>query len=399
VRGTIRDRLSSNARARLIGREDELGALRQALADGSPVVVHLHGLPGIGKSALAAAFAEEVRNGGGAVLAVECGAVEPTERGLLGELGRMLGCMEDLEAIAAAFAARPSPALLLFDGYEVFQLLDAWIRQVFLPALHDGVLVLFASKLPPSAAWTETPGWQALFQAMALGPLSDGAAMELLNKLNVPIQAMPPITRFAAGHPLALTLAAQAARVPASERGLAEPAEAAVPLLAGRYLEGIADPTMRKVLRIAYVARRISHGLLRVLSPDVDPDALYAKLAALPFVVTARDGLAVHEVVREALAADLLAADPEMHRRCRQFAWRYLSQEAWWAPSGELWRCTADLIYLIRNPVVREAFVPRDAARFPVEPARPDDLRPILDIHLRTEAADHSQADQRNGRD
>lgn len=380
MRGTIRDRLSSNARARLIGREDELGALRQALADGAPVVVHLHGLPGIGKSALAAAFVEEVRSGGGAVLAVECGAVEPTERGLLSELGRMLGCKEDLDVIAAALAARPSPALLLFDGYEVFQLLDAWMRQALLPALPDRVLVLFASKLPPSAAWTEAPAWQALFQAMALGPLSDEAAVELLTKLNVPAQAIVRITRFAAGHPLALTLAARAARVPASERGLAEPAEAAVPLLARRYLEGIADPTTRDVLRIACVARRISCGLLRVLSPDADPDALYAKLAALPFVVTARDGLAVHEGVREALAAELLAADPELHRRCGQFAWRYLSQEARWAPSGELWRCTADLIHLIRNPVVREAFFPRDAARFAVEPARPDDLQPILDI-------------------
>ena len=366
MRGTIRDRLSSNARTRLIGREGELGVLRQALTDDTPVVVHLHGLPGIGKSALTATFVEEVRSGGGAVLAIECGAVEPTERGLLSELGRMLGCKEDLDAISAALATWSSPALLLFDGYEVFQLLDAWMRQFLLPALPDRVLVVFASKLPPSEAWTEAPAWQTLFQAMALGPLSDGAAMELLTTLNVPVDAMAPITRFAAGHPLALTLAAQAARIPASERGLAEPAEAAVPLLARRYLAGIADPTTRETLRIACVARRISHGLLRVLAPDVDPDALYAKLAALPFVMTARDGLAVHELVREAPATDLLAADPELHRRCRQLAWRYLSQEARWATSWELWRCTADLIYLIRNPVLREAFCRRDWMRFSV---------------------------------
>lgn len=380
VRGTIRDRLSSNARARLIGREDELGALRQALADDAPVVVYLHGLPGIGKSALAAAFAEEVRSGGGVVLVVECGAVEPTEFGLCRELGRTLGCEEDLEAIAAAFAARPPPALLLFDGYEVFRLLDAWMRQVLVPALPDRVLVLFASKFPPSAAWTEAPAWQTLFQVLPLGPLSNGAAVELLTRLGVAGQAIGPITRFAAGHPLALTLAAQAARVPALERGAATPVEAAVPLLARRYLAGIADPTTREALRIACVARRIHRGLLRALSPEADADALYVRLAALPFIMAARDGLAVHEGVREALAADLLAADPELHRRSRQLAWRHLSQEARSAPLGELWRCTADLIHLIRNPVVREAFFPCDAAHFAVEPARPDDLQPILDI-------------------
>ena len=389
MRGTIRDRLSSNARTRLVGRTDELSALQQAFVEGAPVVVHLHGLPGIGKSALAAAFVEEVRSRGGTALAIECGSVEPTERGLLGELGRMLGCLEQAEAIAAELEARSPPVLLLFDGYEVFQLLDAWMRQVLLPALPDRILVLFASCLPPSEAWTEAPAWQGLFQAMALGPLTDSAATELLTHLHVPARDIAPIAQFAAGHPLALTLAARAARLPASERASAEPAETAVWLLARRYLAGIADPATRQALRTACVARRISRGLLRTLAPDADPDALYAKLAVLPFVATARDGLAVHDAVREALAAELLAADPELHRRSRQLAWRYLSQDARTAPSGELWRCTADLIHLIRNPVVREAFFPRQAVRFAVEPARPDDLGPILDI---TETHDGSVA-------
>ena len=54
--GTIRDRLSRNAQAQLIGREAELGELKRALSAGTPVVFHVHGLPGIGKSALLAAY-------------------------------------------------------------------------------------------------------------------------------------------------------------------------------------------------------------------------------------------------------------------------------------------------------------------------------------------------------
>lgn len=380
MRGTIRDRLSLNAQAQLIGRAGELSALRQAFAEGFPIVVHLHGLPGIGKSAVAAAFVEEVRSNGATALTVECGAVEPTERGLLDELGRQLGCNGQREDVAAALARRQPPALLVFDAYEVFGLLDAWIRQVLLPALPDRVLVLLASRLPPIDAWTEAPAWQGLFHAMPLGLLSDGAATELLTRLEVPVQDMPRIIGFAAGHPLALTLAARAARLPEAERASAEPTEAAVPQLARRYLAGIPDAATREMLRAACVARRITRGLLRTLSPGDDADALYAKLAALPFVAAARDGLAVHEAVREALATELLAADPELHRRFRQQAWRYLSQEARTAPFGELWRCTADLIHLMRNPVVREAFFPRDALRFAVEPARPEDRQAILDI-------------------
>ncbi len=380
MRGTIRDRLSLNARAQLIGRVDELGALRQAFAAGAPIVVHLHGLPGIGKSAVAAAFAEEVRSNGATALTVECGAVEPTERGLLDELGRQLGCNGRREDVATALAGRPSPALLVFDAYEVFGLLDAWMRQVLIPALPDRVLVLLASRLPPPDAWTEAPAWQGLFHAMPLGLLSDGAATELLTRLDVPAQDVPRIVGFAAGHPLALTLAARASRLPEAQRASPEPMDAAIPQLARRYLAGIPDNITRETLRAACVARRITRGLLRTLSPEDDADALYAKLAALPFVAAGRDGLAVHEAVREALATELLASDPELHRRFRQQAWRYLSQEARTAPFRELWRCTADLIHLLQNPVVREAFFPRNALRFAVEPARPEDCRAILDI-------------------
>jgi hypothetical protein len=378
--GTIRDRLSLNARAQLIGRTGELGALRQALTEGVPIVVHLHGLPGIGKSAVAAAFAEDVRSSGATALTVECGAVEPTERGLLDELGRILHCNGRRDDVAAALAGLPSPVLLVFDGYEVFGLLDAWIRQVLLPTLPDRVLVLLASRLPPSDAWTEAPAWQGLFRAMPLGLLSDGAAVELLTRLDVPGEDAPRIMGFAAGHPLALTLAAREMRLPESERAPGEPTEAVIPQLARRYLAGIPDAATREMLRVACVARRISRGLLRTLSPGGDADALYTKLAELPFVMAARDGLAVHEAVREALAAELLAADPELHRRSRHQAWRYLSQEARTAPMRELWRCTADLIYLLQNPVVREAFFPRGAVQVAVEPAQAEDRRAILEM-------------------
>jgi hypothetical protein len=146
--GTIRDRLSRNAQAQLIGREAELGELQAALAVGTPVVLHVHGLSGIGKSALLAAFAEWSRSRAGTVVEIECGAIEPTERGVLDELGRLVGCPPSLREVVAAIAARPSPALLLFDRYEQFGLLDAWIRQQLVPLLPDRTLVVFASRLP-----------------------------------------------------------------------------------------------------------------------------------------------------------------------------------------------------------------------------------------------------------
>ena len=330
---------------------------------------------------LSTAFVEEVRSGGGTALAIDCGSIEPIERGLLTELGRMLGCAAQTDAVAAALAESGSPVLLALDGYEAFRLLDGWLRQGFLPSMPDRVLVLLASYLPPSAGWAEAPAWQGLFRTITLGPLSDEAAAEMLSRLDVPAPDRAEIARFAAGHPLALMLASRAAREPFTERAaIGRPVEAAVPMLARRYLASIEDVITRRVLRTTSIARRISRGLLRALAPDYDPDALYMALAELPFVAAVRDGLAVHEAVRNALAAELLVFDPDLHRQARRLAWRHVSHEARIAPAAELWRCTADLIYLIRNPVVRDAFFPPETAGLAVERARLDDFDAIRAI-------------------
>jgi hypothetical protein len=45
----------------------------------------------------------------------------------------------------------------------------------------------------------------------------------------------------------------------------------------------------------------------------------------------------------------------------------------------DTWRHTADLLFLLERPVLREAFFPSGAA-LPVERARPADCNPILDM-------------------
>jgi DNA-binding winged helix-turn-helix (wHTH) protein len=55
------------------------------------------------------------------------------------------------------------------------------------------------------------------------------------------------------------------------------------------------------------------------------------------------------------------------------------------APPTELWRYTADMLYLIDNPVVREAFFPSRAQPLAVEPANPTDGPAISAIGRRHE--------------
>jgi class 3 adenylate cyclase len=59
---------------------------------------------------------------------------------------------------------------------------------------------------------------------------------------------------------------------------------------------------------------------------------------------------------------------------------------------AELWRYTADLMYLIENPIVREAFFPSQAQHLLVEPARREDKPAIDDIIERHENVEGAAA-------
>ena len=47
---------------------------------------------------------------------------------------------------------------------------------------------------------------------------------------------------------------------------------------------------------------------------------------------------------------------------------------------NELWRYTADILYLLENPVIREAFFPTGAPQFSVRGFRPDDFDAVVAI-------------------
>ena len=121
-----------------------------------------------------------------------------------------------------------------------------------------------------------------------------------------------------------------------------------------------------------------------------EPDGAEAlrRLLDLPFVDAGRDGLVVHEAVRDAVAGFLRGTSPTRYRSYRRAAWRQLRTETREAAPAELWRYTADMLYLIDNPVAREAFFPSGSQSLAVEPARADDASAVATVARRHEGRD-----------
>jgi hypothetical protein len=348
---------------RLVGRDEQLAALTSLLEPDPPALIaFVHGIAGIGKTALLRAFTLEAEERGARVVELDCRTIEPTERGFLQALGERLDHSEERVVVT-------------LDNYEVFRLLDTWLRQEFVPGLPDAARVVFSGREPPVAAWLTTPELDGLVSTVPLGPLADEDAERLLRDLGVSER----VNRILGGHPLAIKLAAATLREGDELDDVA--AQSAVETLARLYLADV-EPETRRALEAASVVRRVTRSLMEAMLDDEDAvDAL----SELPFVEPRADGLVVHDAVRAAIDASFHSTDPERHRTYRRSAWRQLREEVRHAAESELWRYTADMLFIIENPIVREAFFPSAMQPLAVEAARPEDAAAIERIVSRHE--------------
>ena len=134
----VRDVLVRHAAEAFVGRRNELAVLLKALEQDGPLVVHVHGIPGIGKSSLLEVYAQRARERGATVVRLDCRAMEPTPRGLLHELAPVVGGdVSTPEKAARRLRRLGNRVVLALDNYEVFRLMDSWLRQVFVPLLGE----------------------------------------------------------------------------------------------------------------------------------------------------------------------------------------------------------------------------------------------------------------------
>lgn len=373
------NRLLRPADDTLFGRDEELAWLQQTLTADRPLVSFVHGLPGLGKSALLRHFSRQASAAGATPCLLDCRQIEPTVPGFLAAWSEAAEVpLPKLEQARQLVESRPGLTVLGLDHYESLQLLDTWLRQEFMPKMPDTLRLVIASRHSPVPLWATAPGWQDLWQSLALTPLDEAASRQLLRPGQFSAKLTNRIIRQAHGNPLALKMAVATL---SGKTALTLPPgglNTIVQRLAELFLAEVPDAATRTALESASVARRVTLSLLRAL-PDVDP-AQFEQLRRLPFIESTRDGLRIQTVVRDAIATMFRANDPARFYAARRHTWAQLRDELGQAPRSELWRSTADMLFLIENPVIRNAFFPDGDQTLAVEPATPPDWLQIREM-------------------
>ena len=264
------------------------------------------------------------------------------------ELGPAPGVLEDA---LRTVADDPRPVVLL-DSYEHMGALDSYLRRELLPDLPDDALVVIAGRGTPDAGWF-TGGWESLTARLDIGALPPEEARKLLAARGVADARVPAIIEWAAGSPLALALAADAASTDAEWNAARSPDRPEIlRSLLNRLVETELHDIRPSALGIAVVARSTTPELLRAVLPDEDADEGYRQLSALTVTEPLGNGIMIHELVRKALLADLRLRNPDLERDLRRRIADYLFERA----TGGDSLLIIDMAHLVENPIIKWGF-------------------------------------------
>ncbi len=108
------------------------------------------------------------------------------------------------------------------------------------------------------------------------------------------------------------------------------------------------------------------------------PLSLLEAVEALPFATRNAEGIYIAEPVRRAIVDWMSGVEPERYQLWRKTAADWIMSHLRAAGRSGRWRHMADLLHLLEQPALRNAFFPPEEEAPPVEPARADDFNQIF---------------------
>jgi hypothetical protein len=382
----LADRLAAARRRFFIGRRAEKQMFQEALAAVEPpfFVLHIYGPGGVGKTSLLHELILLAQQTAVQAVYLDVRNVEPTPDSFLVALTLAAGGAPPTNPLDL-LGPQGQRTVLLVDTYETLTPLDAWLRDLFLPQFPANGLVVLAGRTPPAAAWRSDPGWQSLVRVLPLRNLTPEESHAYLNARTIAPAEHERIAHFTHGHPLAISLVADVLEQNPELHFEPTSTPDLVRTLLERFVQETPSPAHRFALEASALVRQMTESLLAAMLEMPDVHELFGWLRGLSFMDAGRQGLFPHDLVREALTADLRWRNPdwyaELHKRARTYYMDRLHQTQ--GPNQR--RILLDFVYLHRDnfvlrPYFETFFEGHDVPTLWVDRMQPQDQRLLLQM-------------------
>ena len=353
-------------RARFVGRGAELDLFARALAADEPpfAVLHVVGPGGIGKTTLLQEFAGVAGRAGRPVVHIDARHMEPLPDHLLAALAQALGVPAGTVTTLAAHW--PADGILIIDTVETIAALDAWLRETLLPHLPARALVVLAGRHTPAPAWSSDIEWAPLTRVLALRNLPPEESQSYLALRGVDAAYHAQAQAMTHGHPLALSLVADACARSHDAAFDLDHEPDIVRTLLQKLFDEVPSAQHRLALdACATIPAMTEPALAAALGCD-DAHAIFEWVAGLSFIEHGPRGLFPHDLAREVLYADSRWRNPELRRTLNARLMAHLYERFQRAQGVEQQRIWFDLIYVQRyNPGLRSFYSWSDGAHGP----------------------------------
>lgn len=369
---------------RLFGRDEQLEQFRRWLATPATKALVVTGVPGVGKSALVAAFGRELAREGRPFVTVDGGHTAPVPQAFW----RALGARGHEAALRWANERR---AVLLFDNFDDMGLLGRYLAERFLPALGAGARLVVSLRSGHGQSWPGGSPGRPLARQIEVPSLDRADAFAYLAHRGVDGKDVAASVVGRVGTtPLALSLAADLVlAVPPGPAWSSPLWHEVIAELLEVWLCQARDDDTRELVSVASIVREFDQEMLSALAGRPVGREEFLSLARLPGVLVAEGGLRLHDDFRRFLAEDLNWRTPERGRRLRLSALEEYQRRFSTATPPLRQRIAAEHLFLSEDAILQDlVFCPDQEGQVYTERGRPeqvDELEGVL----------HSWGDQR----
>jgi hypothetical protein len=383
----LSQRLHAAGRGRFVGRQAELELFRSAISAASEaptVVFYVFGPGGIGKTTLVKEWGRMAADAGRRVVRLDLRNLEARPDVFLAAFGSALGI--DGPAATDRFPAR---GVLILDTYESVAGLDTWLRETFLPGLPADSVVVIAGRLQPAAEWRTDVEWAPLTRILALRNFHPEESKAYLEMRGIPARRHADVLASTYGHPLALSLAADASMrdAHATEFHLSHESDV-VRVLLENLVQNVPSARHQMALYACAITTSVTEPVLAAAVDGGDAHEIFDWLGRLSFIELGPHGLFPHDLARDLLYADSRWRNPESHRELNERLLMYLYDRFQKSTGVEQQQIWFDIIFIQRhNPQLRPYFVWSTIGTAYADPLRPKDSPEILKMVEQHEGA------------